>query len=157
MPEAHATFAAGCFWHVEEMFRQIPGVLDASSGYAGGKTADPTYERVCTGATGHAESVLVTYDDSAVSYDRLLDAFWSGHDPTTKDRQGYDVGTQYRSVIFYHTPEQAEAARRSLEALEGSGKHPDPIVTQILPASDFYRAEEYHQQYLRKSQRARPH
>lgn len=154
MANAHATFAAGCFWHVEEMFRQMNGVIDARSGYAGGTVKDPTYESVCTGATGHAESVLVTYDDSAIGYDALLDAFWSSHNPTTKDRQGPDVGTQYRSAIFYHTQEQREAAERSLKALAASGKHKDPIVTRIAPASEFYDAEEYHQQYLRKARGA---
>lgn len=152
MGTAYATFAAGCFWHVEELFRQIDGVLDAHSGYAGGQTKDPTYENVCTGSTGHAESVLVTYDDAIVSYDVLLDAFWSGHNPTTLDRQGPDVGTQYRSVIFYHTQEQQEMATRSLAALEKSTKYQDPIVTRIIAASEFYKAEEYHQQYLKKSQ-----
>ncbi len=136
------------------MFRSIDGVLDARSGYTGGQAKNPTYEDVCTGATGHAESVLVTYDDAIVSYERLLDAFWTGHDPTTRDRQGYDVGTQYRSVIFYHTPEQREAANRSLAALESSAKYKDPIVTKVVAAPEFYSAEEYHQQYLRKAQGA---
>jgi len=148
---ARATFAAGCFWHVEEMFRQIPGVTDVRSGYSGGDSKDPTYEDVCTGATGHAESVMVTYDEDAVGYGRLLEAFWSGHDPTTPNRQGPDVGTQYRSAIFFHTPEQEAAARRSADELARSGRLRAPIVTQILPASEFYEAEEYHQQYIRKA------
>ena len=136
------------------MFRQIDGVIDAHSGYSGGDTKNPNYGDVCAGTTGHAESVLVTYDDTRASYDKLLDAFWSGHDPTTKDRQGYDVGTQYRSVIFYHTPEQQESAKQSLAALESSGRYQNPVVTKIVPSSEFYKAEEYHQQYLRKAQKA---
>lgn len=152
MATARATFAAGCFWHVEEMFRGIPGVIDARSGYSGGSAKNPTYEDVCTGATGHAESVMVTYDDDVVGYARLLEAFWSGHDPTTPNRQGPDVGTQYRSAIFYHTPEQEAAARRSAGDLERTGRLGAPIVTQILPAAEFYEAEEYHQQYIRKAQ-----
>ncbi|RNJ71426.1 MAG: peptide-methionine (S)-S-oxide reductase [Thaumarchaeota archaeon S15] len=134
------------------MFRQIPGVIDARSGYSGGGAKDPTYEDVCTGATGHAESVLVTYDDAVVAYGRLLEAFWSGHDPTTPNRQGPDIGTQYRSAIFFHTPAQEAEARRSAEDLARSGRLRAPIVTQILPASEFYEAEEYHQQYIRKAQ-----
>ena len=154
MATARATFAAGCFWHVEEVFRSIPGVLDARSGYTGGDEKDPTYERVCTGQTGHAESVTVTYDDSAVDYARLLEAFWSSHDPTTPNRQGPDIGTQYRSAIFFHTPEQEAAARSSADSLGRSGRLSSPIVTQILPAPEFYDAEEYHQQYIRKARRA---
>jgi len=134
------------------MFRQIPGVIDARSGYSGGGAKDPTYEDVCTGATGHAESVLVTYDDAVVAYGRLLEAFWSGHDPTTPNRQGPDIGTQYRSAICFHTPAQEAEARRSAEDLARSGRLRAPIVTQILPASEFYEAEEYHQQYIRKAQ-----
>lgn len=155
MAVEYATFAAGCFWHVEDLFRRIRGVLVARSGYAGGGTKNPTYESVCTGTTGHAESVMITYDSSVVGYDKLLDAFWSCHDPTTRDRQGYDIGTQYRSVIFYHTLSQAEAARRSLATLDSSGKYTNPIVTQIVPASEFYEAEEYHQEYIRKAEAAR--
>ena len=154
MSQELATFAAGCFWHVEELFRQIDGVIDARSGYTGGKQSNPTYENVCSGSTGHAESVLVTYDDTRVSYEKLLDVFWSGHDPTTRDRQGYDVGTQYRSVIFYHTQEQKEIAIRVIARLGNSGKYKNPIVTQIAAAAQFYNAEEYHQQYIRKSQNA---
>lgn len=143
-----ATFAAGCFWGVEEAFRHIPGVKATTVGYTGGNTPDPTYKDVCTNATGHAESVLVEYDPAQVSYEQLLDVFWNAHDPTTLNRQGPDYGTQYRSAIFFHTPEQEAAARASKEKTRA--KFSRPIVTQILPASTFYRAEEYHQQYLAK-------
>jgi len=147
---AKASFAAGCFWGVEAAFRQIEGVLSTAVGYEGGNTESPTYEDVCSGRTGHAETVEVEYDPSRVSYDRLLDVFWENHDPTQWNRQGPDVGEQYRSVVFFHTPEQGAAARASKEKLETSGKFKRPIVTQIQPASKFHRAEEYHQQYLEK-------
>ena len=146
-----ATFAAGCFWGVEALFRQIDGVVDAVCGYEGGDVAEPTYKQVCTGTTGHAEVVEVDYDPGKISYTQLLDAFWEMHDPTTKNRQGPDVGTQYRSGIFYHTPEQEKAARASLRRLDESGKHQDPVVTEITPASAFWRAEEYHQRYFEKN------
>ncbi|MBV9612534.1 MAG: peptide-methionine (S)-S-oxide reductase MsrA [Acidobacteriaceae bacterium] len=145
-----ATFGAGCFWGVEAAFREIPGVVDAAAGYEGGHTQDPTYKDVCTDRTGHAEVVQVEYDPAQVDYDRLLDLFWSTHDPTQLNRQGPDVGTQYRSVIFFHTPEQEQAARASKTKLEHSGRFQRPIATQIEPAQTFYRAEEYHQQYLAK-------
>jgi len=145
-----ATFGAGCFWGVEVKFRQTPGVVDAVVGYAGGKTENPTYEDVCTDETGHAEVVQVTFDPAKASYQQLLDVFWNSHNPTTLNRQGPDVGTQYRSVIFYHSPEQKAAALASKEKLEKSGKFGRPIVTQIEPAPKFYRAEEYHQRYLEK-------
>jgi peptide-methionine (S)-S-oxide reductase len=145
-----ATFAAGCFWGVEAAFRQIPGVLSTAVGYIGGRTKNPTYEDVCTDRTGHAEAVEVEYDPSRVSYDRLLDVFWNEHDPTQLNRQGPDVGTQYRSAIFFHTPEQQAAALASEHALEKSRRFRRPIVTEILPAPEFYRAEDYHQQYLEK-------
>ena len=145
-----ATFAAGCFWGVEETFRTLPGVLDTAVGFMGGTTDSPSYREVCTGRTGHAEVVQLEYDPARISYDRLLDAFWSCHDPTTKDRQGPDVGTQYRSAIFYHTPEQEAAARKSIARLESEGRFRRPIVTMIEPASAFWRAEEYHQRYLEK-------
>jgi peptide methionine sulfoxide reductase msrA/msrB len=148
-----ATFAAGCFWHVEEAFRQVPGVVDTTVGYTGGHVKNPTYEQVCTHTTGHVEAVRVVYDPSRVSYDELLAAFWRMHDPTTPDRQGPDVGPQYRSVIFYHTPAQKAAAVRAKEALEKSGKYHAKIVTHILPAVEFTRAEEYHQRYLEKQGR----
>jgi peptide-methionine (S)-S-oxide reductase len=147
---AKASFAAGCFWGVEAAFRQVEGVTATAVGYEGGRTDSPTYEQVCTGTTGHAETVEVDYDPARVSYERLLDVFWDNHDPTTLNRQGPDVGEQYRSVIFFHTPEQESAARASKENREKSGKYRRPIVTQIQPASEFNRAEEYHQQYLEK-------
>ena len=145
-----ATFAAGCFWGVEQAFRNTPGVVNTAVGYTGGATRSPSYEQVCTGGTGHAEAVLVEYDPEKVSYEDLLHVFWEEHDPTTLNRQGPDIGTQYRSAIFYHTPEQKGAAERSKEELERGGKYRRPIVTEIRPASDFWRAEEYHQQYLEK-------
>lgn len=146
-----ATFAAGCFWGVEAEFRKIKGVTDTTVGYSGGHYPTPTYQDVCTSRTGHAESVLVEFDPEQVSYDQLLQAFWDMHDPTTPNGQGPDVGTQYRSVIFYHTPEQKAAAEASRKALEASGRFNRPVVTEIVPASDFHRAEEYHQRYLEKS------
>jgi peptide methionine sulfoxide reductase msrA/msrB len=145
-----ATFAAGCFWGVEAEFRQIEGVIDAVVGYTGGKTAKPTYKEVCTDRTGHAEAVQVTFDPAKVSYERLLDAFWNLHDPTTLNRQGPDVGSQYRSAIFAHDAKQEAAAKASLAALEKSGRFKRPIVTEIVKAGPFYRAEEYHQQYFAK-------
>jgi peptide-methionine (S)-S-oxide reductase len=145
-----ATFGAGCFWGVESTFREIPGVIDAAVGYAGGHTQNPTYKDVCTDRTGHAEVVQVEYDPAKVSYDQLLDVFWASHDPTQVNRQGPDVGTQYRTVIFFHTPEQEQAARASKSKLEAAGRFRRPIATQIEPAPDFFRAEDYHQQYLAK-------
>ena len=145
-----ATFAAGCFWGVEETFRQLPGVLDTAVGFMGGTTANPSYREVCGGRTGHAEVVHLEYDAARISYDDLLEAFWSCHDPTTLNRQGPDVGDQYRSAIFYHTPEQEAAARDSKERLEAAGRFRRPIVTAIEPALIFWRAEEYHQRYLEK-------
>ena len=145
-----ATFGAGCFWGVEEAFRRIPGVLDTAVGYMGGKTENPTYEDVCTGRTGHAEVVQVTYDPDQVSYKELLEIFWNCHDPTQLNAQGPDVGTQYRSVIFTHEGEQARDARHSRRGLEESGRYSRPIVTAIEPAGPFWRAEEYHQRYIQK-------
>jgi peptide-methionine (S)-S-oxide reductase len=150
MSQSIATFGAGCFWGVEAAFRQLPGVTATAVGYAGGKLDNPTYQDVCTDRTGHAEVVQVTYDPALVSYDDLLNVFWAEHDPTTMNRQGPDVGSQYRSVIFFHTPEQEAAAKASKEKLEKSGKFKRPIVTQIVAAPTFYRAEDYHQQYLEK-------
>jgi len=145
-----ATFGAGCFWGVEAAFRELPGVVDAVSGYAGGTMENPTYQDVCTDETGHAEVVEVTFDPTLTSYDKLLDAFWNLHDPTTLNRQGPDVGAQYRSVIFYHSPGQQAIAKASKQKLEASGRFRRPIVTQIVPAQTFNRAEEYHQRYLEK-------
>ncbi len=150
MSTEKATFGAGCFWGVEAVFRQIKGVRDAVVGYAGGKTEDPTYEDVCSDETGHAEVVEITFDPTEVSYETLLDVFWRNHDPTTRNRQGPDVGSQYRSVVFYHSPEQRTAAEAKVAELEKSGRFRRPIVTQMEPAPRFYRAEEYHQQYLAK-------
>lgn len=147
---ALATFGAGCFWGVEEAFRQLDGVIDTAVGYEGGSVENPSYKQVCTDLTGHAEVVQVEYDPARVSYEQLLDLFWANHDPTQLNRQGPDIGTQYRSTIFYHTPEQQAAAEASKQQLEASGRYRRPIVTQIVPAETFYRAEEYHQQYLAK-------
>jgi peptide-methionine (S)-S-oxide reductase len=145
-----ATFGAGCFWGVEATFRELEGVVDAAAGYEGGQMLNPTYKDVCTDRTGHAEVVEVEYDPSKIKYERLLDVFWNAHDPTQVNRQGPDFGTQYRTVIFYHTPEQEQEARASKEALEKSGRFKRPVATQIVPAETFYRAEDYHQQYLAK-------
>ena len=145
-----ATFGAGCFWGVEVAFRQTKGVVRTTVGYLGGTMKNPTYRDVCTGHTGHAEVVEVEYDPSQVSYEELLKVFWSNHDPTQLNRQGPDVGTQYRSAIFYHNEEQRLAAERSKEQLAREYPCKRPIVTEITPASEFYRAEEYHQQYLEK-------
>lgn len=150
-----ATFGAGCFWGVEVAFREIPGVVNATVGYLGGTMAHPTYKDVCTGRTGHAEVVQVEYDPAEVTYDRLLDAFWEMHDPTTLNRQGWDVGTQYRSAIFFHDAEQEATARASKEAVQSRSKK--RIVTEIAPASTFYPAEEYHQRYLEKQGRVSCH
>ena len=148
-----ATFAAGCFWHVEEIFRKTSGVKSTQVGYSDGVTKNPTYEDVCTDATGHAEAVEVDYDPQEVSYEELLKIFWSNHNPTTLNRQGPDVGKQYRSAVFFHTPEQKKAAIEMKEKLNpiAREKFQSDIVTEIKPASDFYRAEEYHQQYFDKS------
>lgn len=145
-----ATFGAGCFWGVEAAFREVKGVVSTSVGYMGGTFYNPTYEDVCTDLTGHAEVVEVVFDPSVVSYDELLNVFWRSHDPTLRNRQGPDIGTQYRSVIFYHTAEQEAAARASKEQLQQSGKYDREIVTEIKPATQFWRAEEYHQRYFEK-------
>jgi peptide-methionine (S)-S-oxide reductase len=147
---AKATFAAGCFWGVEDAFRQIKGVTSTAVGYTGGAKVNPSYKDVCTGTTGHAEAVEVEFNPAEVSYLELLAAFWKSHDPTTLNRQGPDVGTQYRSAIFFHDAEQEAEARDSKAVLEKEGVFKRPIVTQILPAAPFYRAEEYHQQYFEK-------
>ena len=143
-----ATFGAGCFWGVEVAFRNVPGVLDTAVGYEGGTLRNPTYEDVCTKKTGHAEVVQVEFDPEEVSYDQLLDVFWDEHDPTQVNRQGPDVGSNYRSVVFFHSPEQQEQALASKARVQA--RFDRPIATEITPASDFWRAEEYHQQYLVK-------
>jgi peptide methionine sulfoxide reductase msrA/msrB len=145
-----ATFAAGCFWGVEHKFRQVPGVLSTVVGYTGGDVKNPTYKQVCSDKTGHAEAVKVTFEPSQVSYEKLLEIFFNLHDATQVDRQGWDVGSQYRSVIFYHSVEQKEAAENAVKRLEESGRFKKPIATQIVPAPEFYKAEEYHQQYYEK-------
>ncbi|MGD9495406.1 MAG: peptide-methionine (S)-S-oxide reductase MsrA [Armatimonadota bacterium] len=147
---ATATFGAGCFWGVEEAFRQVEGVTDTAVGYEGGHVESPTYQQVCSGRTGHTEVVQVQYDPERVSYEELLHVFWRIHDPTQVNRQGPDYGYQYRSVIFYHTPDQKRLAQQSKAALEASGELGRPVATAIEPAQTFWRAEEYHQQYLAK-------
>ncbi len=144
-----ATFAAGCFWHVEDMFRKVKGVSSATSGYTGGTMPSPSYQDVCTDRTGHAEAVQVEYDPEQVSYDELLKAFWKNHNPTTLNRQGPDVGTQYRSAIFYHDVEQEKTARESMKKLQDSMPE-KKVVTEITPAKEFFKAEEYHQRYFEK-------
>ena len=145
-----ATFGAGCFWGVEAAFRRLPGVVDVAAGYSGGHMPNPTYKDVCAHTTGHAEVVQVTFDPRKISYDQLLDVFWQIHNPTQVNRQGPDVGTQYRSAIFVHSPEQQAIAEKSKAALAASGKFQRPIATEITTAGPFYRAEEYHQRYLEK-------
>ena len=147
---ATAIFAAGCFWGVESAFRRLPGVTDAEVGYTGGSLANPTYEQVCGGRTGHAEAVRLTFDPSAVSYEALLDAFFGMHDPTQHNRQGPDVGHQYRSAVFALDESQDRAARDKIAALGAAGEFPLPIVTEVTAASEFWRAEEYHQRYLER-------
>lgn len=145
-----ATFAAGCFWGVEETFRKTPGVVSTMVGYTAGVTPNPTYQQVCTDETGHVEAVQMTFDPAVISYEDLLDLFWRLHDPTTLNRQGPDVGSQYRSAVFYHSEVQKEAALTVLGKIETSGRFRSPIVTQIVPAETFYPAEDYHQQYFAK-------
>ena len=145
-----ALFGAGCFWGVEHFFREVPGVIDAVSGYAGGRGDNPSYRQVCGGATNHAEVVEVTFDPAKVSYGTLVDLFFKMHNPTTLNRQGPDVGTQYRSAIFTHGPEQERVAKERLEAAKASGRYKQPIVTQIEPAQTFWKAEDYHQRYFEK-------
>ena len=149
-----ATFASGCFWQVEEAFSRVPGVIIATVGYAGGHVEEPTYELVCSGKTGHAEVVRVVFDSAVVTFEELLNVFWAGHNPTTGDRQGTDVGSQYRSAIFYHTQDQKVAAERSRAELDKSRKYHNPITTEITAATSFYPAEDYHQKYLAKRRRA---
>ena len=145
-----ATFGAGCFWGVEETFRRVPGVVSTAVGYLGGTFEEPTYSDVCSGRTGHAEVVQITYDPSMVSYDDLLQVFWGSHNPTTRNRQGFDIGSQYRSAIFFHNDDQKGTAEKSRDERQPEGRFRRKIVTEIVPASTFYRAEEYHQQYLAK-------
>jgi len=145
-----ATFAAGCFWHVEDLLSKTKGVKSTKSGYIGGQLPNPTYEEVCTDKTGHAEAVEVEYDPDEISYEKLLDVFWNNHNPTTLNRQGPDVGIQYRSVIFYHNDEQKEIAEISKQKLDKSGQYDRPVVTEIVPTPIFYKAEEYHQKYFKK-------
>lgn len=145
-----ATFGAGCFWGIEETFRQVPGVHSTVVGYLGGTLENPTYADVCTGRTGHAEVVQVTFDSEQASYDDLLDVFWESHNPRTRNRQGFDIGTQYRSAIFFHTPEQEARAHRSKDDRQPTSRFKGKIVTEITPASAFFRAEDYHQRYLAK-------
>ena len=151
MPEMeNATFAAGCFWGIETAFAKLKGVLDTAVGYAGGSTGNPTYEEVSTGRTGHAESVRVSFNPSLVTYEELLKTFFQIHDPTTSNRQGLDVGSQYRSIIFYHSDSQKEKAQKFKKELRASGRFKEDIVTEIIPASDFHKAEEYHQKYFKR-------
>jgi peptide-methionine (S)-S-oxide reductase len=150
MPEKIATFAAGCFWGVESNLRKIPGVVDAMVGYTGGEVENPTYQMVCSNKTGHAEAVQVKYDSNITHYEDLVRAFFDLHDPTTPDRQGPDVGSQYRSAIFYHDEDQRQVAEAVKEELDNSGKYRYPITTEIVTAEDFYKAEEYHQRYYAK-------
>ena len=156
MAEQLATFGGGCFWCVEAFFQDLKGVSEVVSGYAGGSVPNPTYQEVCSETTGHAEVAQIRFDPEAVSYGDLLDVFWRTHDPTTLNRQGADVGTQYRSVIFYHDEQQRTEAERSMAETDASDLWADPIVTEISPSTDFYRAEEYHQNYYR-SNRAQPY
>ena len=146
-----ATFAAGCFWHVEDLFGKIKGVKSTKVGYTGGKLSNPTYEEVCTDRTGHAEAVEVEYDPNEISYEELLDVFWNNHNPTSLNRQGPDIGIQYRSSIFFHDESQKQIAEKSKERLDSSGKFSEKIVTEIIPSPEFYKAEEYHQKYFQKN------
>jgi len=148
---ARATFAAGCFWGVEELFRTTAGVIETQVGYMGGHTESPSYKQVCSGATGHAEVVDLQFDPAIISYAQLLEKFWAKHNPTSLNRQGWDIGTQYRSAIFFHTEEQRQIAKQSKAALIATGSYSDPVVTEITPAGPFWRAEDYHQQYVLKN------
>ena len=152
-----ATFANGCFWCTEAVFEELDGVISATSGYSGGETENPTYKQVCTGTTGHAECLQIVYDPARISFDELLEVFWQTHDPTTLNRQGADVGTQYRSAIFYHNEEQREKAEKYKAALDSSGAFPNRIVTEITPFTKFYPAEDYHQQYFEQNANSNPY
>ena len=144
-----ATFGAGCFWCVEAIFERLDGVIDVQAGYTGGNIKNPTYEDVCTGNTGHAEVIQIEYNSNIISYEKLIDIFWKSHDPTTLNRQGADIGTQYRSVLFYHSDKQREIAENSMKRADQSGMHVNPIITEIIPMGIFYPAEDYHQDYYR--------
>lgn len=149
-----ATFASGCFWCTEAIFKRLKGVMSVTSGYTGGKRENPSYEQVSTGATGHAEAIQITFDPTVIPYEKLLDIFWHTHNPTTLDQQGADIGTQYRSAIFYHTEKQKEAAEKSKKELEDSQTYSDPIVTEVKPFEAFYKAEGYHEDYYEKNPNA---
>lgn len=149
-----ATLGGGCFWCLEAIFERVPGVLSVTSGYAGGSVANPTYQQVCEGNTGHAEVIQIEYEPKTITYEQILDLFWQAHDPTTKDRQGPDVGTQYRSIILYHSDAQRKAAEKAKAALAASGTYTAPIVTEIVPLKAFYKAEGYHQDYFRNNPKA---
>jgi len=151
MSHKTASFAAGCFWGVEARFREVEGVVDAVVGYMGGHVDNVDYKQVCTGNTGHAEAVQITYDDEVLSYGQLLDEFFGLHNPTTLNRQGPDFGSQYRSAIFWHDEEQRDLAQKKIAEVDASGRWPNPVVTQVAPAGTFWRAEEYHQRYLEKN------
>jgi peptide-methionine (S)-S-oxide reductase len=151
MKTEKATFAAGCFWGVEAAFRTVEGVIDTQVGYTGGQTETPTYKEVCSGKSGHAEAIEITFDPSVITYKELITLFWRVHDPTQVNRQGPDVGTQYRSAVFYHSPDQKTVAEQSKAALDGFGRLNRPVATKIVPAGPFYRAEEYHQRYFEKN------
>ena len=146
-----AAFAGGCFWGVEKIFQELPGVVSTQVGYAGGRTAEPTYEQVCSGRTGHAEAVEITYDPARTAYSELLLTFWQYHDPSTRNRQGPDIGSQYRSVVFYYDEDQRKAAESDIAKLSAAKVFKSSIVTEVVPATPFYRAEEYHQKYLKKN------
>lgn len=150
MKSQTATFAAGCFWGVESTFRKVPGVLHTQVGYTGGRSVNPTYKQVCSDTTGHAEALQVEFDPAKVSYQTLLEVFFENHDPTTPNRQGPDVGSQYRSAVFYHSPEQERLARAEIQKRNQSGEYRRRLVTEVVPAGPFYRAEEYHQRYYEK-------
>ena len=152
-----ATFANGCFWCTEAIFEQLNGVVSAVSGYSGGKTENPTYKEVCTGETGHAECLQITYDPTVISFDELLEVFWETHDPTTLNRQGADVGTQYRSAVFYHNEEQKQKAEKYKAELNKSGAFDKPVVTEITPFTKFYPAENYHQEYFENNENSNPY
>ena len=150
----HATFGAGCFWCVEAVFERLEGVINVQAGYAGGSTENPTYEEVCTGKSGHAEVIRIDYDPNIITFEKLLDVFWKSHDPTTLNQQGADVGTQYRSAIFYHNVVQKATAEKSLVFTNSSGMYANPIVTEVLPRVQFYLAEQYHQNYFNNNSSA---